>query len=214
MKYSAIMTTCHETGPTQGQRKTLTWLGICSLCSHNLATLSTTNWTILFGRPWYGKSSLFFFFFFFFNFHKLRGGISTKFLAQGWKFEEFSISIVLPEVGWARSYRSHRHGKYCKPWKCACVNFILLGWLLLFCCHIAASASVLSFPAMIIAEMCWKTKFVFGAYSARHVAKSKLLCDLPGRRMTLGEIWYLASFLFSFLFHQKATNRCLREKET
>ena len=75
---------------------------------------------------------------------------------------------------------------------------------------IAASAPVLSFPAMIIAEMCWKTKFVFEAYSA----KSKLLCDLPGRRMTLREIWYLASFLFSFLFHQKATNRRLREKET
>ena len=78
----------------------------------------------------------------------------------------------------------------------------------------AASASVLSFPAMIIAEMCWKTKFVSEAYSARHVAKSKLLRDLPGRRMTLREIWYLASFLFSFLFHQKATNRRLREKET
>lgn len=31
---------------------------------------------------------------------------------------------------------------------------------------IAASASVLSFPATMIAEMSWKTKFVFGAYSA------------------------------------------------
>lgn len=58
----------------------------------------------------------------------------------------------------------------------------------------------------MIAEICMITKLMFGEYSARHVTKSKLLRDLPGRRMTLREVWYLASFLFAFLFHQKATN--------